>query len=65
MPLQMASSDIVICRSGAATVSEISALGKASILVPSPKAISVLLSQTNPSFIWSEKYLLKTKKLNF
>ncbi len=36
MPLQMASSDIVICRSGAATVSEISALGKASILVPSP-----------------------------
>ena len=36
MPQLMAAADIVICRSGAMTLTELSALGKASILVPSP-----------------------------
>ncbi|MBQ8400096.1 MAG: undecaprenyldiphospho-muramoylpentapeptide beta-N-acetylglucosaminyltransferase [Clostridia bacterium] len=36
MPTQMAAADLVICRSGAMTLSELAVLGKASILVPSP-----------------------------
>ncbi len=36
MPLQMAAADVVISRSGASTMSELAALGKPSILVPSP-----------------------------
>lgn len=36
MALHMSAADIVICRCGAATLSEISSLGKAAILIPSP-----------------------------
>lgn len=36
MPLAMAAADLVICRSGASTISELSAIAKPSILVPSP-----------------------------
>ena len=36
MPLKMAAADIVICRAGAITLSEIKALGKPAILIPSP-----------------------------
>ena len=36
MPLQMAAADLVICRAGAVTLSEVALLGKASILIPSP-----------------------------
>ena len=36
MPLQMAAADLVICRAGAMTLSEVALLGKASILIPSP-----------------------------
>ena len=36
MPLVMAAADLVICRSGASTVSELAALAKPSILIPSP-----------------------------
>lgn len=36
MPHQMAAADIVVCRSGASTMSELAALGKPSVLVPSP-----------------------------
>lgn len=36
MPLRMAAADLVIARSGAMTLTEIAALGKPSILVPSP-----------------------------
>ena len=36
MPLALAAADVVLCRSGAATLSELAALGKASILVPLP-----------------------------
>ncbi|WP_186441705.1 UDP-N-acetylglucosamine--N-acetylmuramyl-(pentapeptide) pyrophosphoryl-undecaprenol N-acetylglucosamine transferase [Desulfamplus magnetovallimortis] len=38
MPQIMAISDLVICRSGAGTLSEITALGKPSLLVPYPHA---------------------------
>jgi UDP-N-acetylglucosamine--N-acetylmuramyl-(pentapeptide) pyrophosphoryl-undecaprenol N-acetylglucosamine transferase len=36
MPACMAAADIVICRSGAITLSELKACGKPSILIPSP-----------------------------
>lgn len=36
MPLQMAAADIVVCRAGAMTLTELAMMGKASILIPSP-----------------------------
>ena len=36
MPVQMAAADLVICRVGAMTISELALLGKSAILVPSP-----------------------------
>ena len=36
MPVVMAAADVVLCRAGASTVSELSAIAKPSILVPSP-----------------------------
>lgn len=36
MPVQMAAADVVICRSGASTLSELATMGKASLLIPSP-----------------------------
>ena len=36
MPIHMAAADLVICRAGAMTVSELAMMGKASILIPSP-----------------------------
>ena len=36
MPLIMAAADVVMCRAGASTISELTAIGKPAILVPSP-----------------------------
>lgn len=36
MPLYMAAADVVICRAGAMTLTEIARMGKASIIIPSP-----------------------------
>lgn len=36
MPLIMAAADVVLCRAGASTISELTAIAKPSILVPSP-----------------------------
>ncbi|MCD8374409.1 MAG: UDP-N-acetylglucosamine--N-acetylmuramyl-(pentapeptide) pyrophosphoryl-undecaprenol N-acetylglucosamine transferase [Oscillospiraceae bacterium] len=36
MPTVMAAADLVLCRSGASTLSELTALGKPAVLVPSP-----------------------------
>ena len=36
MPLVMAAADVVLCRAGASTISELTAIAKPSILVPSP-----------------------------
>jgi UDP-N-acetylglucosamine--N-acetylmuramyl-(pentapeptide) pyrophosphoryl-undecaprenol N-acetylglucosamine transferase len=39
MPLALQAADLVLCRSGASTLSELAVLGKPSILVPLPPAI--------------------------
>lgn len=36
MPVMLAAADLVICRAGALTLAEISAVGRASVLIPSP-----------------------------
>ena len=36
MPLVMAAADLVVCRAGASTISELTAIAKPSVLVPSP-----------------------------
>lgn len=40
MPKVMAASDLILCRSGASTISELSYLGKPSVLVPSPNVVN-------------------------
>ena len=36
MPALMAAADIVICRAGAMTLSELAAVGRAAVIIPSP-----------------------------
>ncbi len=52
MPLALAAADVVLCRSGAATLSELAVLGKGSVLVPlppgfggSPQAVNAAMFQ--------------------
>ena len=40
MPRLMAAADIVLCRSGASTLAELTAMGKPAILVPSPNVVN-------------------------
>lgn len=40
MPLVMAAADLVVCRSGASTLSELTVLGRPAILVPSPNVVN-------------------------
>lgn len=47
MPLAYQAADLVVCRSGAATLSELAVLGKPSILVPLPPAIGGSPQETN------------------
>lgn len=47
MPLALQAADLVLCRSGASTLSELAVLGKASILVPLPPAIGSSPQEAN------------------
>ena len=40
MPLVMAAADLVLCRAGASTISELTAIAKPAILVPSPNVVA-------------------------
>ncbi len=64
MAVYMQASDILICRCGATTLSEISATGRASILIPSPNVTDnhqfengKYLSQRNAAILIEEKEL--------
>jgi UDP-N-acetylglucosamine--N-acetylmuramyl-(pentapeptide) pyrophosphoryl-undecaprenol N-acetylglucosamine transferase len=47
MPLALQAADLVLCRSGASTLSELAVLGKPSILVPLPPAIGSSPQEAN------------------
>ena len=62
MPLVMAAADLVICRSGASTISELAAIAKPAILVPSPNVTAdhqtrnaKVLSETGGAVLLPEK----------
>ena len=64
----MAAADIVICRAGASSLSEIQAMGKASILIPSPNVAenhqyhnAMALVNKNAALILEEKDFTKEK----
>ena len=40
MPIAMAAADLVLCRAGASTISELTAIAKPSVLVPSPNVVA-------------------------
>jgi UDP-N-acetylglucosamine--N-acetylmuramyl-(pentapeptide) pyrophosphoryl-undecaprenol N-acetylglucosamine transferase len=40
MPTVMTAADLVLCRSGASTLAELTALGKPAVLVPSPNVVN-------------------------
>ena len=40
MPVVMAAADLVLCRAGASTISELTAIAKPSVLVPSPNVVA-------------------------
>jgi UDP-N-acetylglucosamine--N-acetylmuramyl-(pentapeptide) pyrophosphoryl-undecaprenol N-acetylglucosamine transferase len=47
MPLALQAAELVICRAGASTLSELAALGKPSILVPLPPSIGSSPQEAN------------------
>jgi len=55
MPMALQAADLVLCRSGAATLSELAALGKASILVPLPPAIGNSPQEANAAMFGQKK----------
>lgn len=64
MDTVLSAADLVICRSGAITLSEICALGKASLLIPSPNVVNNhqeynarALERANAAFVILEKDL--------
>ena len=66
MPKVLASSDVVICRSGAMTVSEVSILGKCTVFIPSPNVTNnhqfknaKAISDENGAFIITENVIYK------
>ena len=64
MPMQMAAADIVVCRAGAMTLTELSMMGKAAILIPSPNVTNnhqyknaAVLAKENAAVLLEEKEL--------
>ena len=64
LPLYMAAADVVICRAGAMTLTEIARMGKASIIIPSPNVAdnhqyknAKALSDENAAIVISEDEL--------
>ncbi len=67
MPDTMAAADVIICRAGAMTVSEISMMKKAAIFIPSPNVVenhqfknAKLLADGNAAMVLEEKDLTPT-----
>jgi UDP-N-acetylglucosamine--N-acetylmuramyl-(pentapeptide) pyrophosphoryl-undecaprenol N-acetylglucosamine transferase len=65
MPLALQAAEIVVCRAGAATLSELAVLGKPSILVPLPPAIGASPQEANASMFehWQAAEVIQNKEL--
>ena len=70
MPLRMAAADVVICRAGAMTVSEIAMAGKCAIFIPSPNVAenhqyknAKVLKDAGAAYLFEEKELEKEPSL--
>jgi UDP-N-acetylglucosamine--N-acetylmuramyl-(pentapeptide) pyrophosphoryl-undecaprenol N-acetylglucosamine transferase len=61
MPLALQAADLVLCRSGASTLSELAALGKPSILVPLPPAIGSSPQEANAEMFGRKEAALVIK----
>lgn len=66
----MAAADVVICRSGASTLSELQAVGKASVLIPSPVVAgnhqyhnAMVLGNAGAAFVYEQKDLEKSDEI--
>lgn len=64
MPLKMAAADLIICRAGALTVSELAAAGKCAIFIPSPNVTddhqyknAKVLADAGAAFVFRESEL--------
>lgn len=64
MPLKMAASDVVVCRAGAMTVSELAAAGECAVFIPSPNVTNnhqyknaKVLADAGAAFVYEEKEL--------
>lgn len=67
MPLKMAAADIIICRAGALTISELAAAGKCPIFIPSPNVTenhqyknAKVLADAGAAFVFEESELKNT-----
>jgi UDP-N-acetylglucosamine--N-acetylmuramyl-(pentapeptide) pyrophosphoryl-undecaprenol N-acetylglucosamine transferase len=64
MPLKMAAADIIICRAGALTISELASAGKCPIFIPSPNVTenhqyknAKVLADAGAAFVFEESEL--------
>jgi len=71
MDVCMASADVVVCRSGASTLAELEASGKASILIPSPVVAgnhqyhnAMVLGNAGASVVIEQKNVTKDKMIS-
>ncbi len=65
MPLALQAAEIVVCRAGAATLSELAVLGKPSILVPLPSSIGASPQEANAAMFkhWQAAEVIQNNEL--
>ena len=70
MPVKMAAADLIICRAGALTISELAISGKCPIFIPSPNVTenhqyknAKVLSDAGAAFVFEEHELANNRKL--
>jgi len=64
MPAALQAAELVVCRSGAATLSELAVLGKPSVLVPLPPAIGSSPQETNAAMFEQRQAALVITDMN-
>lgn len=64
MPIALQAADLVICRAGAATLSELAVLGKPSVLVPLPPGIGASPQEANADMFGRKKAAIVMRNNN-